>query len=409
MDDARAIAEETARASYGRLLAWLSSRSGDVAAAEDALADAFRAALENWPGTGVPAAPEAWILTAARRKLVDIYRRRQTQADYAPALALAAEEAQAAAAADGPFPDERLKLLFICAHPAIDAAVRTPLMLQTVMGLGADRIASAFLISPAAMSGRLVRAKRKIKTAAIPFETPDPERVKDRLPFVLEAIYAAFTCGWDRTEATDPGGADLAAEALFLARLTTGLLPEESEAWGLLALMAHAHARREARRINGAYIPLAEHNTDLWDRRLIAEAERALSQAWRLNRIGPYQIEAAIQSAHTAGRLSGRDTSEDIVLLYKRLVDIAPTIGAHVGYAAALANSGQIDNALRVLDDMEAAHIKGYQSYWAVRAHILSAMDKRNEAKAAYQQAIGLSQDNAARAFLQSQMREKTA
>lgn len=400
MTDARAIAEAAARASYGRLVAWLSSRSGDVAAAEDALADAFKAALETWPKTGAPESPEAWLLTTARRKLIDVARRKQTQTTHAPTLALAVEEAEAASQQEDSFPDERLKLLFICAHPAIDVNIRSALMLQTVLGLDAERVASAFLISPTAMSGRLVRAKRKIKTAGIPFVVPDPEVISARLSAVLEAIYAAFTCGWDNPDGSDPGGEDLAGEAVYLAQLLTRLLPEESECWGLYSLLLHAEARRPARRIDDNYVPLADQDITLWNRDMIMVAERALAKAWQLKQSGPYQIEAAIQSAHAASRLNSKDTSKDIVLLYKQLITIAPTIGAQVGYAAALSAAGSNADALAVLDSLHPTPIQTYQAYWAVRAHILTLLAQPTEAINAYQQAIGLTQDQAARRFL---------
>ncbi len=248
MLDARAIAEETARASYGRLLAWLCTRTGDVAAAEDALADAFRAALEHWPKTGVPNAPEAWIITTARRKLIDQSRKSKTRIDASAALLMAAEEAEAEANRDTPFPDERLRLMFICAHPAIDAGVRTPLMLQTVLGLDAAKIASAFLISPKAMGARLVRAKRKIKDAAIPFTTPSFDTLPERLGAVLEAIYAAFGTGWNEVDGADTNASGLTHEAIFLAKLVTTLVPDEPEPFGLLSLMLHAEAPQGARR-----------------------------------------------------------------------------------------------------------------------------------------------------------------
>jgi RNA polymerase sigma-70 factor (ECF subfamily) len=399
MTDARAIAEETARASYGRLLAWLAARTGDVAAAEDALANAFRAALEHWPKTGAPASPEAWIITTARRKLIDDGRRRKTRAEGEPALMLAAEEAEAKARADKPFPDERLKLLFICAHPAIEATVRTPLMLQTVLGLDAARIASAFLTSPKAMGARLVRAKRKIKTAAIPFAEPPLEALPERISAVLDAIYAAFGTGWNEIGGADETH-DLAAEAIYLARLAADLVPDESEAWGLLSLMLHADARRSARCAGGAYVPLQAQDTALWDRKLIAAAEAALARAWKVNRIGRYQLEAAIQSAHAASRLHGRAVTDDVILLYERLLALAPSAGAHVGYAAALSAAGRCADGLAALDALSAVKTETYQPYWAVRGHLLAALGDRDNAQAAYDRAIGLSADEAVRTFL---------
>lgn len=301
--NARAAAEEAARASYGRLLAWLASRTNDVAAAEDALCDAFRAALEHWPQSGVPNNPEAWLMTAARRKLIDGARKRQTHANAEPALLLAAEEAEAAALSAPDFPDERLKLLFMCAHPAIDAGIRTPLMLQTVLGLDAARIASAFLTSPAAMSGRLVRAKRKIKAAMIPFDPPSAADLSERIEPVLAAIYAAYGTGWEAVGGAEAEIEDLTQEAIYLADLAVSLMPDQAEALGLLALMLHAEARKHARRVEGKYVPLEKQDKGLWDHAMITRAELTLASAWKLGSIGPYQLQAAIQSAHAASRL----------------------------------------------------------------------------------------------------------
>ena len=400
MSDARAIAEETARASYGRLLAWLSSRTKDVSAAEDALADAFRAALETWPEKGVPDAPEAWLITAAKRKLIDQSRRSKTRSDALPALTLAAEDAEAAANTEEAFPDERLKLLFICAHPAIDSSIRTPLMLQTVLGLDAAKIASAFLLSPSAMSGRLVRAKRKMKTAGIPFETPNVEELPDRLAAVLNAIYAAFGTGWDDHDGAEAGIHDLTREAIYLARLVTKLMPEEAEAWGLLALMLHAEARKGARRVNGAYVPLKEQDPQRWDQSLFEAGEKALAVAWRFQKVGRFQIEAAIQSAHAAGVRQKRDTSKDVAALYGQLVQISPSVGAQVGCAAALGETGQYELAIKTLNAVQESHAERYQPYWAVRAHILKKAGAIAEAVSCYERAIGLCSDDAARKFL---------
>lgn len=400
MQDARAIAEETARASYGRLLAWLSSRAGDVAAAEDALSDAFRAALETWPTRGVPNSPEAWLLTAARRKLIDGARRAKTRDVKQPDLIMAVDEAHAEAGEPRPFPDERLKLMFICAHPAIDAPVRTPLMLQTVLGLDAARIASAFLISPAAMHGRLVRAKRKIKAAGISFETPPPDDLAPRLAAVLDAIYAAYGAAWDDAIAADARADNLVSEAIYLARLLCSLTPEEPEPLGLLSLILHAEARRPARRADGRYIALNDQDTALWDLAMIDTAEKTLAQAWRLRRPGRFQLEAAIQSAHVAAKRHGIDTRDDIIILYDQLVALAPTVGAIVSRAAALAAAERYGEALKSLNDFSPGAVTAYQPYWAVRAHILAALGAREDACAAYDTAIGLSEDPALRKFL---------
>lgn len=241
-----AAVEAVARHSYGQIIAYLAARCGDVAAAEDALSDAFLAALERWPIDGIPQKPEAWLLQVARNRLIDNARRSQTRIRSEEQLRQIAQEAQTAAAQDG-FPDERLKLLFVCAHPAIDPAARTPLMLQTVLGIDAARIASAFLTSPAAMSQRLVRAKTKIRDAAIPFKVPEPPEWSERLSFVLDAIYAAYTTGWESLPEIASTHYALAENAIDLGRLVVALMPSEPESRGLLALMLHCQARREAR------------------------------------------------------------------------------------------------------------------------------------------------------------------
>lgn len=399
MDRARAIAEDAARASYGRLLAWLAARTRDLAEAEDALADAFAAALETWPERGLPEEPEAWLFAVAKRKLIDRTRRAATRNEAAPDLTLVAEEVEAAMQGDR-FPDERLKLLFVCAHPAIDAAVRTPLMLQTVLGLDAARIASAFLVAPASMGQRLVRAKKKIRDAGLRFETPGPEHLAERLEAVLAAVYAAFGTGWEDADGADPRRAGLAGEAIFLGRVIVALLPEEPEARGLLSLMLYAHARRRARRKGGAYVSLADQDTRLWDAPLIAEAETLLIEAGRHGRPGRYQLEAAIQSAHAAARLKGYDTSAAIVALYDALLATAPSAGAAVGRAAALSQAGRNGDALAALNALQTGQAANYQPYWATRAHVLARLGRDGEARDAYSRAIGLSEDEAVRRFL---------
>jgi RNA polymerase sigma-70 factor (ECF subfamily) len=398
MFDARAIAEETARASYGRLLALLAARTRDIAAAEDALADAFTAALETWPSRGVPDAPEAWLLTAARRKLIDAGRRAQTRNEAEPSLLIAVEEI--AQQSETPIADERLKLLFVCAHPAIDPDIRTPLMLQTVLGLDAMRVGSAFLVAPTTMGQRLVRAKKKIAAAGIPFETPEAEELPERLSAVLDAIYAAFGAGYDSADGADPRGSGLSEEALYLGSLAAALAPEEPEAHGLLSLMLHIHARRAARRNRGEYVPFDHQNTELWDRKLIARAEMALLRAADLGKPGRYQLEAAIQSGHAAARLHGVDNAPTIVSLYEALLGLAPSTGAEVGRAAALLKAGRRKEALAALDAIDKDRASRYQPYWATRAAILAALGDDGDADAAYEKAIGLSEDSAVRDFL---------
>jgi predicted RNA polymerase sigma factor len=396
--ETRRAVERAARDSYGRLVTFLAARSRDLAAAEDALADAFRAALESWPHHGVPDRPEAWLLTAARRRLVDGARHARVRSEAMPDLLAAADEAQALAEADA-FPDERLRLLFVCAHPAIDPAMHTPLMLQTVLGLDAARIASAFLVKPSAMGQRLSRAKVKIRDAGIAFELPEARDLAPRLDAVLQAIYAAYGSGWDDVAGADPRRKGLAAEAIELGRLLRPLMPAEPEVEGLLALMLYCEARREARRSPaGDFVPLSQQDTARWSKPLLAEAERMLSAAAQDGRMGRFQLEAAIQSAHAQRARSGRTDWEAVALLYEGLVRLSPTIGALVGRAAAVAEAQGAAAGWGLLEEMPAGAVGSYQPYWALAAHLLRRLGQ--PADTAYERAIGLCEDPAMRAFL---------
>src|SRR5688572_7062381 len=325
-DEARRTADAVARRSYGKLVAFLAARTRDVTAAEDALADAFASALADWPVNGCPRNPEGWLLTVARRKLIDSVRRRQTGDAVGAQLQILSEgleDAAAQAEKDMAIPDKRLALLFACAHPAIEASIRAPLMLQVVLGLDGERIASAFLVSPAAMRKRLSRAKEKIQQAGIPFVIPERQELPDRLDTVLTAIYAGFAEGWTDPSDTDAIRRDLTDEAIFLARLVVELLPQEAEGLGLLALMLHAEARRPARRnAAGEYVPLAEQDPAQWNSQMIEEAESLLYQASKLETLGRYQLEAALQSAHVHRRRTGLDNWAEVVQLYDALLAI---------------------------------------------------------------------------------------
>jgi len=397
--------EQVLRASYGRLVAFLAARSRDVAAAEDALAEAFQAALVTWPKTGVPEKPEAWLLVTARRRLIDAARHARVHAEAVPSLLAATAEAQEMTESELGFPDERLKLLFVCAHPAIDPNVHTPLMLQVVLGLDAARIAAAFLVKPSAMGQRLSRAKAKIRDAGVAFELPSAADLPQRLDAVLGAIYAAYGTGWEDVSGADRRRDSLAAEAIELGRLLLQMMPDEPEVKGLLALMLHCAARGAARRsANGKYVPLMEQDTALWSRPLIAEAEDLLWAAERAGRVGRYQLEGAIQSAHTERAWTGRTDWEAIALLYEGLVRLAPGIGALVGRAAAVAEARDAATAWSLLQMIPAEVVASYQPYWALAAHLLKRMGKTAQSADAYHRAIGLSEDPALRAFLAAQM-----
>jgi RNA polymerase sigma-70 factor (ECF subfamily) len=312
--------------------------------------------------------------------------------------------AEAKATGTAEFPDERLKLMFVCAHPAVEETMRTPLMLQTVLGLDAARIASAFLVAPATMGQRLVREKAKIREAEIEWEIPDARALPARLGAVLDGIYAAYGSGWDDIAGADPRRRGLAEEAVSLGRLVPRLLPGEPEALGLLALMLHCEARRAARRDGeGRYIPLARQDVARWSRALIEEAEALLEASARAGKPGRFQLEAAIQSVHAHRVVSGRTDWEAIALLYEGLLLCAPTIGARVGHAAAIAEARGAPAGLSALEALPLDAVVGYQPYWALRAHLLSAIGRAGDARAAYDRAIGLSEDRAIRDFLVSQ------
>jgi RNA polymerase sigma-70 factor, ECF subfamily len=405
---ARAAAEAAARRSYGKLVAFLAARTSDVAGAEDALSEAFAAALVDWPASGIPMSPEAWLMAVARRKLIDAGRRRRSHEGAAGHLQLMREEVEAAAAGETQIPDDRLLLMFACAHPAIDPGIRAPMILQTILGFDAATIASAFLVSPATMGQRLVRAKGKIRQAGIPFRLPERADLRERLAAVLGAIYAAFSEGWSDPAGTEFRRRNLAEEGIWLGRLVASLLPEEPEALGLLALMLHAEARRGARRDpRGEYVPLAEQDPQLWNTTLIEEAEALLFQASRMGAIGRYQLEAAVQSAHVVRRLTGRTDWAAIERLYDALSAIMDSPVVAINRAIAIAETRGPAAGLLTLDALAGdARLAEYQPYWAARAGLLARTGARAAAEEAYERAIGLEADPAVRRFLQQRRAE---
>lgn len=398
---ARDAAEAVARKSYGKLVAFLAARTRDVAAAEDALSEAFAAALAEWAVKGCPSNPEAWLMTVARRRLIDGARHVRVHEGASDDLRLIAESLDTAGG--GAIPDQRLALLFACAHPAIDIAIRAPLMLQVVLGLDAKAIASAFLTSPDAMAKRLVRAKQKIREAGIPFRIPEHDELPARIDTVLDAIYAAFAEGWTDPAGTDATRRDLAEEALFLARLAAELLPDEAEALGLLALVLYAESRRRARRdAAGDFVPLDVQDPRAWDIAMIEEAEALLRRACALGAIGRYQLEAALQSAHVARRRSGRADWPAVVALYDALFALTHSPVVAINRALAIAETQGTDAAIAALPDADADERLGrYQPYWAARAELLARSGASAQAHEAYELAIGLERDDAIRRFLQ--------
>ena len=391
-------AENAARTSYGRLLAYLARAWRDVAAAEDALAEAFARALDIWPTKGVPANPDAWLLVAARHRLRDGARARKTREQtISSLLVLAPTETE-----DMPLiADKRLELMFVCGHPAIDAAARTPLMLQTVLGLTAERISSSFLVSPDTMGRRLSRAKARIKDTGITFEVPGENELGERMGNVLEAIYAAYGQGWDSTGNDDQTRKGLTEEAIWLARVLVGLRPDNAEALGLLALMLFCESRCAARRVEGRYVPLAEQDTALWDLPMAREAEEKLLTAGGLKQPGRFQLEAAIQSVLVQSRWTGADMRLPTWTLHGLLAQKAPTIGNLVGLAAATAEVHGPEVGLHELAELPEAVTGDYQPFWALKAQLLQQLGGDQQATAtAFRRAIGLTEDGAVRAYL---------
>ncbi|MEM6859657.1 MAG: DUF6596 domain-containing protein [Myxococcota bacterium] len=381
--DPQAAAAEAARDAYGRLVAWLARRTGDLAGAEDALADAFESALQSWPRDGVPDRPEAWLFQAARRRGIDAHRRRLVRDQAEATLELMMVDRE-----EAPSEDHRLGLMGLCAHEAIDPGIRAPLMMQTILGLNAEQIGRAFGVAAATMGQRLGRAKRKIKEAKIPFE---PELDRARLAVVCEAIYGAFGI------ASEAGLRDATQDALVLGRLAHRASGEDPETGGLLALMLHVDARRDARRLGGRYVPLDEQDTGRWRRDRIVEAESVLMAAARHRRPGRFQLEAAIQSAHAQRALSGRTDWDAITDLYERLLAHNDSAGARLGWIASLAESRSPSTALQALN-AEPSEVTDTQPGWALRAHLAEALGQ--DPRPAAEKAIALSPDPAVQAHL---------
>ena len=389
-----------ARDSYGRLLALLAASTSDLAAAEDALGDAFERALLTWPSQGVPGNPGGWLLTVARNRLRDQWKSARVQRTV-PLDAGWDVLAHVDDVDVDSIPDRRLELMLVCAHPAIERAVRTPLMLNTVLGFTAGQVGRAFSVPPSTMATRLVRAKQRIKTAGVPFRIPDRADLPARMTSVLEAVYGVYVIDW----ATGPQARQLPSEALHLAEVLTTLVPDDPEARGLAALIELSAARAPARAdAGGRFVPLAEQDPWLWDPHLISRAHEHLRAAHARGQLGRFQLEAAIHAVHCA---RGRDGATDwpvLLTLHRILQAIAPSLGSGVALAAVTAEVDGPAAGLATLDALLAeagqrAH--RFQSARTTRAHLLDRLGRQEEAVAAYESAISLTHDIAERQYLE--------
>ncbi|HTR94347.1 MAG TPA: DUF6596 domain-containing protein [Trebonia sp.] len=392
-------AEVAARDSYGRLLALLASSANDLAAAEDALGDAFERALRTWPSQGVPGNPDAWLLTVARNRLRDQWKyaqaRRSVPLDAADPLAHLDDIDVDA------IPDRRLELMLVCAHPAIEPAVRTPLMLNTVLGFTAEQVGRAFSVPTSTMATRLVRAKRRIKAAGIAFRIPDRTDLPARMASVLEAVYGAYVIDW----ATGQEDRRLPSEALHLAEVLTDLVPGDPEAHGLAALVELSAARAPARiDCGGCFVPLADQDPALWNSPLISRAHEHLRAAHACGELGRFQLEAAIQAVHCARQQGGATDWPTLLTLHRLLHAVAPSLGSSVALAAVTAEVDGPAAGLAVLDELLAEagqNARLFQPARATRAHLLDRLGRQEEAADAYESALSLTHDTAERQYLQ--------
>jgi len=395
--NAHEAVDEVARTSYGRLVAYFASRTGDLAGAEDALADAFEAAVRTWPVKAVPDRPVSWMITAAKRSMIG-RRRREDTADRA-ALTLAVLADERAEIADTAVPDKRLELLFACAHPAIDPTMHAPLMLQAIFGIDATRMSAVFLVESATLGQRLVRAKRKIAEARVPFALPRPDDLEQRTGAVLGT-------GWEDPTGIDPGRVGLTQEAVRLADVLTDLRPNDTEVLGLAALLHHLEARSGARRDDaGRFVPLTDQDPWRWSPAHLAAGQQLLNRALSTGEPGPYGLMAAISSLHNRLAVDGTIDWPTIATLYDRLLPLRPAVGVAVARAAAHLEAGEPDTAADGLEAIDLSLVEHHQPYWTVLAEVAHRRHDAPTTALARDRALRLTTDHAVRAHLETRWR----
>ncbi len=409
MDEIRATAETVFREESGRILASLIRIAGSFDRAEEAVQEAFASALTSWPSKGVPDNPAGWIMSTAHRKVIDAFRRERTRREKQDLVRYEIESSASPGAEPQEdtmnFPDDRLRLMFTCCHPALNQDAQVALTLRTLGGLTTPEIAKAFLTPEPTLAQRLVRAKRKIQEARIPYEVPSPERLAERLPPVQAVIYLIFNEGYASSSGNELVRSDLCGEAIRLGRMVCQLLPQNPENLGLLALMLLHHSRRNARTVHGELVTLEEQDRSVWDHKAIAEGLRLVEQALKMGQPGPYQLQAAIAALHAEASTAEETDWNQIAWLYERLLQWNPSPVIQLNRSVAVAMGGLLEEGLQQIDTLAGA-LEHYYLFHAARADLLRRLGRQREAIAAYRRAAALATNAIELAFLNRRLRE---